>query len=100
MPTTGNIRYEFGELEMGTASLSNCAAEFDGIRASWMKEVNELGMGAWLDAAGSAFQGISGVWDHGANLCTQFQNDIARAVAACQANGEQALADCQQIVNR
>ncbi len=100
MPTTGNIRYEFGELAMGASSMTNCAGEFDAIRTDWSRQVNDIGMTAWMDQAGVGFVDVGALWDQGANLCVQFQNDIAQAVARCQANGEQALAECQAIVAR
>jgi hypothetical protein len=100
MPTTGNIRYEFGELQMGQASILNCAGEFDAVRSDWGRQVADIGLSAWMDSAGAGFVDVGALWDQGANLCVQFQNDIASAVARCQANGEQALAECQAIVAR
>ena len=100
MATTGNVRYEFGELQMGQASMANCAGEFNGIRGAWATEVGGLGMEGWLDRAGTAFQDISSLWDNGANRCTEFQNEISRAIAQCQANGEDALSECEAIVRR
>jgi len=100
MPTTGNIRYEFGELQMGQSSILNCAGEFETIHSDWSRQVNEIGISAWLDSAGSGFVDVGALWARGANLCVQFQNDIAFAVGRCQANGEQALAECQAIVAR
>jgi hypothetical protein len=100
MPTTGNIRYEFGELQMGQTSVLNCAGEFDAVRGDWSRQVNDIGMTAWMDTAGAGFVDVGALWDRGAAVCVQFQNDVAAALARCQANGEQALAECQAIVAR
>lgn len=100
MAANGQVRYEFGELAMGQATMANCAEQFNTIQTTWRNDVNALGMEGWFDRANTAFQGISAVWDTGASRCTQFQNDISMAIARCQANGEDALAQCVAIVNR